>query len=137
MKNMFGHFRSRTQTSDSTSENPVPGPNFCVVSEFRVEKPECLQQGAKNSRTKLRNHIFQLVFYFLCSFFVILNMFMRYVNLSKIYRAVLKTRRHARVSGVLGVYLGDIWRTFGGHLEEICQKFEGNQEEIRREKPNF
>ena len=49
-----------------------------------------------------------------------------------VYRAVLKTRRHARVWGVLGGYLGDIWRKFGGHLEEIWKKFERNLKEISR-----
>ena len=50
-----------------------------------------------------------------------------------IYRGVLKIRRHARVWGILEGHLRDIWRTFGGFLEENCRKFGGRQGEIRRE----
>ena len=48
------------------------------------------------------------------------------------YRGVLKTRRHARVRGILEGYLGDIWRKFGGHLEEFWRKFAGKLGEIWR-----
>ena len=36
-----------------------------------------------------------------------------------------KTRSHARVQGFVEGYVGDIWRTFGGHLEELCRKIGG------------
>ena len=48
------------------------------------------------------------------------------------YRGVLKTRRHARVRGMLEGYLGDMWRIFGGHLDEFWRKNVGYVEEIKR-----
>ena len=39
-----------------------------------------------------------------------------------------KTRWHARVQGMFEGYFGDIWRTFGGILEEKCR----NLQEVKR-----
>ena len=40
--------------------------------------------------------------------------------------------RHARVQGILEGYLMDMWRKFGGHVDEFWKKCVGNLEEIKR-----
>ena len=45
---------------------------------------------------------------------------------------VYKTRRHARVRGICEGYVGDSWRKFGGHLDELWRTIVGNVKEIKR-----
>ena len=42
------------------------------------------------------------------------------------------TRRRARARGILEGVLGDIWRKFGGHVDEFWRTFAGNVEEIKK-----
>ena len=41
------------------------------------------------------------------------------------------TRWHARVQGICEGYLGDIWRKFGRHLEELGRTFAGELEDVK------
>ena len=52
-------------------------------------------------------------------------------RLSKL-QGFLRTRWHARVLGILERYFGDIWRKFGGRLEEFCRKCAGHVEDVKR-----